>query len=45
MEGGKVVDGFHHLVFYSIASNIMNCPFFLDFVPIDNDDEEVTEVY
>ncbi len=40
MEGGKAVDCFHHLVFHSIASNIMNWPFFLDFVPIDNNNEE-----
>ena len=40
MEGKKVVDVFHHLVFQSIASNIMNWPFFLDFVPIENDEEE-----
>ncbi len=40
MEGGKGVDGFHHLVFHSIASNIMSWPFFLDFVPIDNNNEE-----
>jgi hypothetical protein len=33
------------MVFSSIASNIMNWPFFLDFVLIDNDDEEETEVY
>jgi hypothetical protein len=44
MEGGKVVDGFHHLVFHSIASNIMNWPFFLDFVPIENDGEAEKEV-
>jgi hypothetical protein len=43
MEGGKVVDDFHHLVFHSIVSNIMNWPFFLDFVPIENDDEEEKE--
>ncbi len=40
MEGGKVVDGFHHLVFHSVASNVMNWPFFLTFVTIDNDDKE-----
>jgi hypothetical protein len=40
MKRGKVVDGFHH----SITSNIMNWPFILDFVPIDNDDEEEKEV-
>jgi hypothetical protein len=44
MKRGKVVDGFHHLVFHSITSNIMNWPFFLDFVPFDNNDEEEKEV-
>ena len=44
MKEGKVVDGFHHLVFHSITSNIMNWPFFLDFVPFDNNDEEEKEV-
>jgi hypothetical protein len=41
MEGG--LDGLNHLVFHSIASNIMNWPFFLGFVSIDNDDEEEKE--
>ena len=41
MEGG--LDSLHHLVFRSIASNIMNWPFFLGFVSIDNDDEEEKE--
>jgi hypothetical protein len=42
MEGG--LDSLHHLVFRSIASNIMNWPFFLDFVPIENDGEAEKEV-
>ena len=42
MEGG--LDSLHHLVFHLIARNIMNWPFFLDFVPIDNNDEEEMEV-
>jgi hypothetical protein len=29
MEGGKAVDGFYHLVFRSITSNIMSCLSFL----------------
>jgi hypothetical protein len=42
MEEGKVVDGFHHLIFRSTtaASNIMSSPFFLAFVLIDNDNGE-----
>jgi hypothetical protein len=44
MEGGNVADGFHHLIFRSIVSNIMGWPFFLAFVLIDNDDEEEKEV-
>ena len=40
MEGGNVVDGFYHLIFRSIAKNIMSWPFFLDLVSIDNDDEK-----
>jgi hypothetical protein len=40
MGEGKVVDGFHHLVFRLIARNIMSWPFFHSFVPIDNNDEE-----
>jgi hypothetical protein len=44
MEGGKVVDGFHHLIFRSIVRNIIGWPFFLAFVLIDNDDEEEKEV-
>ena len=44
MEEGEVVDGLHQFVFRLIARNIMNWPFFLDFVPIDNNDEEEMEV-
>ena len=44
MKKGKVVDGFHHSIFHSIASHIMGWPFFLAFVPIDNDNEEEKEV-
>jgi hypothetical protein len=36
MEGGKVVNGFDHLIFHSI----MSWPFLLAFVPICNDDEK-----
>jgi hypothetical protein len=44
MKNGKVVDGFHHSIFHSIASNVMGWPFFLAFVTIDNDNEEEKEV-
>jgi hypothetical protein len=30
----------HHSIFYSIAKDIMNWPFFLAFVAIDNDEDE-----
>jgi hypothetical protein len=44
MKEGKLVDGFHHPIFHSLASNVMSWPFVLDFVPFDNDDEEEKEV-
>jgi hypothetical protein len=44
MKKGKVVDGFHHSIFHSLASHVMGWPFFLAFVPIDNDNEEEKEV-
>lgn len=43
MEEGKVVDGYHRLIFRSTASSIANCPSFLAF-PIDNDDERMESI-
>jgi hypothetical protein len=40
MEEGKSANGLHHSIFYSIMNDIMNWPFFLAFVTIDNDEEE-----
>ncbi len=34
------VNGLHHSIFYSIAKDIMNWPFFLAFVAIDDDEDE-----
>ena len=41
MKEGKVVDGFHHPIFHSIASNVMSWPFVLAFVSIDEEEKEV----
>jgi hypothetical protein len=38
------VNGLHHSIFYSIAKDIMNWPFFLAFVAIDNDEYEDGDV-
>jgi hypothetical protein len=43
MEEGKVVDGSHRLIFYLIASSIMNWLSLLAF-PIDNDDERMESI-
>jgi hypothetical protein len=32
------VNGLHYSIFYSIAKDIMNWPFFLAFVAIDNEE-------
>lgn len=44
MDGGKVADGFLHLIFHSIVSNIISWPFFLAFVSTDNDSKMEKEV-
>jgi hypothetical protein len=40
MDEVNSVNGLHHSIFYSIAKDIMNWPFFLAFVAIDNDEDE-----
>jgi hypothetical protein len=40
MDQVSSVNGLHHSIFYSIAKDIMNWPFFLAFVAIDNDEDE-----
>ena len=41
MDKVKSINYLHHSIFYSIANEIMNWPFFLAFVTIDNDEDEV----
>lgn len=43
MEEGKAVDGFHHSIFFLIASSIMNWLSLLAFL-IDNDDERMESI-
>jgi hypothetical protein len=43
MEEGKVLDGFHRLIFRLISISIMNWLSFLAF-PIDNDDERMESI-
>lgn len=40
MDEVRSVDNLYYSIFHSIASDIMNWPFFLAFVTIDNDEYE-----
>jgi hypothetical protein len=40
MEDRKIVDNFHHSIFRSIVSNVMNWLFFLAFAPVENVDKK-----
>jgi hypothetical protein len=40
MDQVSSVGGLHHSIFYSTAKDIMNRPFFLAFVSINNDEDE-----